>query len=162
MNYGLPNCKFLGQCVFSLKILNILSTVFCHQLFLMRILFPPLTFCRLYGIFSLGVEFLFILTVFQFHYAISGLPWWLSGEESACNPGDPGSILGSGRSPGEGNGNPLQYSCLENPMDRGAWWGCSLWGCKDSDKTEHARIHAIPSYRFVFISFVFICYFSLF
>ena len=44
------------------------------------------------------------------------------GKESACNVGDPGSTPGSGRSPGEGNGNPLQYSCLENPMDRGAWW----------------------------------------
>ena len=43
------------------------------------------------------------------------------GKESACNAEDPGSIPGSGRSPGEGNGNPLQYSCLENPMDRGAW-----------------------------------------
>ena len=41
---------------------------------------------------------------------------------SASNAGDPGSIPGSGRSPGEGNGNSLQYSCLENPMDRGAWW----------------------------------------
>ena len=41
---------------------------------------------------------------------------------SACNTGDLGSIPGSGRSPGEGNGNPLQYSCLENPMDGGAWW----------------------------------------
>ena len=41
---------------------------------------------------------------------------------SACNAGDPGLIPGLGRSPGEGNGNPLQYSCLENPMDRGAWW----------------------------------------
>ena len=41
---------------------------------------------------------------------------------SACNAGDLGSILGSGRSPGEGNGNPFQYSCLENPMDRGTWW----------------------------------------
>ena len=40
----------------------------------------------------------------------------------ACNAGDPGLIPGSGRSPGEGNGNPLQYSCLENPMDGGAWW----------------------------------------
>ena len=41
---------------------------------------------------------------------------------SAYNAGDPGSIAGSGRSPGEGNGNLLHYSCLENPMDRGAWW----------------------------------------
>ena len=41
---------------------------------------------------------------------------------SAYNAGDLGSIPGSGRSPGEGNGNPLQYSCLENPMDGGAWW----------------------------------------
>ena len=44
------------------------------------------------------------------------------GKGSAYNAGDPGSIPGSGRSPGEGNGNPLQYSCLENPMGRGAWW----------------------------------------
>ena len=44
------------------------------------------------------------------------------GKASACNVGDPGSIPGSGRFPGGGHGNPLQYSCLENPMDRGAWW----------------------------------------
>ena len=43
-------------------------------------------------------------------------------KESDCNAGDLGSISGSGRSPGEGNGNPLQYSCLGNPMDGGAWW----------------------------------------
>ena len=45
----------------------------------------------------------------------------LDGKVSAYNTGDLGSIPGSGSSPGEGNGNPLQYSCLENPMDRGAW-----------------------------------------
>ena len=44
-----------------------------------------------------------------------------SGKLSAYNAGDPGSIPGWGRSSGEGNGNPFQYSCLENPMDRGAW-----------------------------------------
>ena len=44
------------------------------------------------------------------------------GKESACSAGDPGSIPGLGRSPGEGNGNPLQYPCLENPMNSGAWW----------------------------------------
>jgi len=43
-------------------------------------------------------------------------------KKSACNAGDLGLIPGLGRSPGEGNGNPLQYSCLGNPMDRGAWW----------------------------------------
>ena len=51
-----------------------------------------------------------------------GCPGGSDGKESACNAGDLGSIPGLGRSPGEGNGNPLQYSCLENPMDRGAWW----------------------------------------
>ena len=50
-----------------------------------------------------------------------GFPGGLEGKESACNGGDPGSIPGSGRSPGEGNGNPLQNSCLENSKDRGAW-----------------------------------------
>ena len=52
-----------------------------------------------------------------------GLP--SAGEESDCNAGDAGdtdSVPGLGRSPGGGNGNPLQYSCLENSMDRGAWW----------------------------------------
>ena len=52
------------------------------------------------------------------------LPRWLSGpdgKESACSAGDPGLILASGRCPGEGNGYPLQYSCLENSMDRGNW-----------------------------------------
>ena len=48
-----------------------------------------------------------------------GLHWWLSGKESACNAGDLGSIPGLRRSPGEGNGYPLQYSRLGNPMDRG-------------------------------------------
>ena len=52
----------------------------------------------------------------------SGFPGGSEVKASACNVGDLGSIPGSGRSPGEGNGNPLQYSCLENPMDRGAWW----------------------------------------
>ena len=50
-----------------------------------------------------------------------GFPHSSVGKESACNAGDLGSIPESARSPGEGNGNPLQYSCLENPMDRGAW-----------------------------------------
>ena len=46
-----------------------------------------------------------------------GFPWWLNGKESACNAGDTDSIPGSERYPGEGNGNPLEYACLENPMD---------------------------------------------
>ena len=50
-----------------------------------------------------------------------GIPGDSNGKESACNVGDLVSIPGSGRSPGEGNGNPLQYSCLGNPKERGAW-----------------------------------------
>ena len=57
---------------------------------------------------------------------------------STCNAGDLGSIPGSGRSPGEGNGNPLQYSCLENPMDGGAWWATVH---KESDRTEPLHFH---------------------
>ena len=51
-----------------------------------------------------------------------GIPGGSVGKESACNVGDLGSIPGSGRSPGGGHGHPLQYSCLENATDRGAWW----------------------------------------
>ena len=54
--------------------------------------------------------------------SVQSFPGDSDGKQSACNAGDPGSIPGLGRSPAEGNDNPLQYSCLENPMDRGAWW----------------------------------------
>ena len=50
---------------------------------------------------------------------------------------DMGMIPGLERSPGGGHGNPLQYSCLENLMDRGAWWARGPWSCKGSDMTEH-------------------------
>ena len=53
--------------------------------------------------------------------SLGAFPGGSDGKASACNVGDPGSIPGSGRSPGEGNGNPLQHSCLENSMDRGGW-----------------------------------------
>ena len=62
------------------------------------------------------------------HTLKCGLPRWLNGKESACNASTVGSIPGSGRSPGKGNGNPLQYSCLENSMDRGA---------------QHATVHGV-------------------
>ena len=63
-------------------------------------------------------------------------PGGSDGKASVYNAGDLGSIPGSGRSPGEGNGNPFQYSCLENPMDRGAWWATVHQGSKESDMTE--------------------------
>ena len=56
------------------------------------------------------------------HFNILGFPGGSEVKASACNAGDLGSIPGLGRSPGEGNGNPLQYSCLENPKDGGALW----------------------------------------
>ena len=61
------------------------------------------------------------------------------GKVSACNVGDPSSIPGLGRSSGEGNGNPLQYSCWENPMARGAWWATVHGVTKKSDMTEHPK-----------------------
>ena len=61
-------------------------------------------------------------------------------KESACNARDPGSIPGSVRSLEEGNGTPLQYSCLENPMDRGAWQTTVHWGCKESNMTEQLTL----------------------
>ena len=66
--------------------------------------------------------FIYPLLYCQFAYVpATGFPGGSVGKESGCNAGDPGSIPGLVRFPGEGHGNPLQYSCLENPMDRGAW-----------------------------------------
>ena len=72
------------------------------------------------------------------------------GKASACNVGDLGSIPGLGRSPGEGNGNPLQYSGLENPMDRGAWWA-TVYGVTKSrtQLSDFTSLHFWPQIIFV-------------
>ena len=67
--------------------------------------------------------------------ATLGVPGGSEGKESTCNVGDLGLIPGLGRSPRGGHGNPLQYSCLENPMDRGTW-RATVRGRKELDKTE--------------------------
>ena len=71
-----------------------------------------------------------------------GLPRWLSGNESACNAVDLGLIPGSGRSPGGGHGNPLQYSCLGNPMDTGAWRITVHGVTKSQRERERQSMHA--------------------
>src|SRR5574337_1229534 len=70
-------------------------------------------------------------------------PYSSDGKESACNAGDPGLILGLGRSSGEGNGNPLQYSCLENPMERGAWRATVHGVAKSWTKHTHTHTHSL-------------------
>ena len=80
----------------------------------------------------------YIFCIFSL-YRIYGLPRGCSGKESACNAGNPGLIPGLGRFPGEGNGCPLQYSCLENSMDRGAWWA-TAYGVTESDMTEQLTL----------------------
>ena len=80
-----------------------------------------------------------------------GFPGGSDDRESACNAGDTGSIPGSGRSPGKGNGNPLRYSCLENPMDGGTSLGYSPWGHKESDTTK--QLHSLTSLRLFLVIF---------
>ena len=68
-------------------------------------------------------------------------PGGSDGKKSACNEGDLRSISVSGRSPGEGNGNPLQYSCLENPMHRGAWWATVHGVVQSQTQLEWLSMH---------------------
>ena len=78
------------------------------------------------------------MIIYQEHlYVIAyhGFPGGSDSKESACNVGDPGSIPGLGRTPREGNSNPLQYFCLENSTDRGAWWA-TVHEITESDMTE--------------------------
>ena len=75
------------------------------------------------------------------HILCTGFPGGSYGKESACNARDPGSIPGSGRSPGEGNGNPLQYSCLENPMDGGFWGATIHWVAKSGTQLNNQHFH---------------------
>ena len=76
--------------------------------------------------------------------ALLGLPWWSVVKTPPAIAGDVGSYPGLGRSPGEGNGNPLQYSCLRNPKDRGAWWATQR-GHKESDTTKRLSTHTCPA-----------------
>ena len=75
-----------------------------------------------------------------------GLPGGSDGKESPCNAEDPGLIPGLGRSPGEGNGNPLQYSCLENPRDRGAWWAAVHRVTQSRTRLKQLSMHTCPCY----------------
>ena len=79
--------------------------------------------------------------------AMNYFPHNASGKEPACQyrrlSRDSGSIPGSGRSPGEGNGNPLQYSCLENPMDRGSWWAAIHRVIKSWTKLKWLSTHTL-------------------
>ena len=70
-----------------------------------------------------------------------GFPCGSVGKESACNAGDLGSIPGSKSSPGEGNGNPLQYSCLKNPMDRGDWQATVYRAAKSWTRLKRQSMH---------------------
>ena len=70
-----------------------------------------------------------------------GFPGGSDSKESACNADHPGLIPGSGRSPGEGNGNPLQYSCLENSMDSGAWWAIVYRIIKSQTRLSNYHFH---------------------
>ena len=73
-----------------------------------------------------------------------GFPGGLDGKESACSVGDLGSISGSGRSPGEGHGNPPQYSCPENPMHRGGWQGTI---CGITTSWTHTHTHTVRMFK---------------
>ena len=119
-------CFFVGNQFFFLKTYDDLVDIIFRRYFIVWIL----AFLNSFIIYMYRVYVPF-LTSFCYTTATGG---W-DGQLSACNAGDLGSISGSERSPGEGNGYPLEYSCLENPMDRGACWA-TIHEVAESDMTK--------------------------
>ena len=103
-------------------------------------------FCQKIAVYIYAWKPLLIIIVqLMLFWNLMGFPVSSEGKESACNAGDPSLIPGSGRSPGEGNGNPLQCSYLENSMDRPQGW-------KVSDMTDQLILSALKSHKIVFYS----------
>ena len=105
------------------------------------------------SIFYSGTMYAKANSLWSSSYSPIGLPRWCSGKESICNSGDAsdaGSILGLGRFPGEGNGNPLQYSCLENPTVRGAWWATVQGVAKSWRWLSIQKTRTKPSSKFYY------------
>ena len=101
---------------------------------------------------------IFFCSFRRMYQAYLGFPGVSEVKESACNVGDLGSIPGLGRSPGEGNGNPLQYSCLENPMDRGAWWATVHGVTKSRTRLSDFASLSLPSGLLIILDcLVFLC-----
>ena len=84
---------------------------------------------------------LLIILITKTKLLLWGFPGGSDSKESACNAGDLGSIPGLGRFPGEGNGYPLQYSCLKNSMDRGAWWATVHEVTKSQTQLSDYHLH---------------------
>ena len=107
---------------------------------------------------SKNVLSMFSSRSFMVSYLMFGFPREISGKESTCQAGDAGLIPGLGRSPGEGNGNPLQYACLENPTDRGAWQPGSWWGFKKAghdwvaeQQQQHLMLASLSHFESIFV-----------
>ena len=127
-----------------------------------QFLWSPLTGSNLsllikwsYVLFCSSFSSFHLLALFYYYLCIYWLPRWFGGKESACQAGDSGSIPGSGRSPGEGNGNPLQYSCLENSTDRGGWR--AIWGRKELAEQLSHHLPSPNSLRFA-VQYTFLGY----
>ena len=90
--------------------------------------------------------------IHQRHGDQSGLPWRAISQESASNAGDLGLIPGSRRSPGEGNGTPFQYSCLEKPIDGGTWWAAVHGVAKSRTRVKHAFTFVSATIMYIIFS----------
>ena len=108
--------------------------------------FHFVTWCKKYSN-RMRTYILEILPKFLFCLMWHVYPWGFSGKESACNAGYVGSVPGWGRCPGGGHSNPLQYSYLENPMNRGAWWATVHSVAKSRTRLNQLSMHACISLK---------------
>ena len=132
--------KLLKKMLYQFQSYNKVIHLYIYKYSFFFRFFSHIRYYRIVSRVPCAMQQVLIGCLFYIQYRVCWPPWWLRRHRLCLQFRDPGSIPGSRRSPREGNGNPLQYLCLENPMDRGASWATVHGVTKEEDMTEQLTL----------------------